>query len=156
MERRSGQGVPNLGPQTKTDRNRMSVRAVKHLSWIVTLPLMLALVIFSLANRGDVSLDLWPFKEDITLPLSWLLLAALFVGLLIGGVIVWLSGTRNRRRARELRFDKTYLEREVIRLKREVERAKGAAAVSSSHALPPSASNGSGRARSLPAATAGH
>jgi|LKGT01.1.fsa_nt_gi uncharacterized integral membrane protein len=134
----------------------MSVRAVKHISWIVTLPLMLALVIFSLANRGDVSLDLWPFKESITLPLSWLLLAALFVGLLIGGVIVWLSGTRNRRRARELRFDKTYLEREVIRLKREVERATSAAAVSSPHALPPSANNGSGRARSLPAATAGH
>ena len=134
----------------------MSVRAVKHISWIVTLPLMLALVIFSLANRGYVSLDLWPFKESITLPLSWLLLAALFVGLLIGGVIVWLSGTRNRRRARELRFDKTYLEREVIRLKREVERATSAAAVSSPHALPPSANNGSGRARSLPAATAGH
>ncbi len=134
----------------------MSVRAVKHISWIVTLPLMLALVIFSLANRGDVSLDLWPFKESITLPLSWLLLVALFVGLVIGGVIAWLSGAKNRRRARELRFDKTYLEREVIRLKREVERAQGAAAVSSPHALPPSANNGSGRARSLPAATAGH
>jgi len=133
----------------------MSVRAVKHISWIVTLPLMLALVIFSLANRGDVSLDLWPFKESITLPLSWLLLVALLVGLLIGGVIAWLSGARNRRRARELRFDKTYLEREVIRLKREVERAKDAAAASSPHALPPSANNGSGRARSLPAATAG-
>lgn len=137
----------------------MSVRAVKHISWIVTLPLMLALVIFSLANRGDVSLDLWPFKESITLPLSWLLLVALFVGLVIGGVIAWLSGARNRRRARELRFDKTYLEREVIRLKREVERATGATAPSSphaaQHALPPSANNGSGRARSLPAATAG-
>ncbi len=130
---------------------------MKHISWIVTLPLMLALVIFSLANRGHVSLDLWPFKEPTpTMPLSWLLLATLFLGLLIGGAVVWLSGAGNRRRARELRFDKTYLEREVIRLKREVERAKGAAAVSSSHALPPSASNGSGRARSLPAATAGH
>ncbi len=102
----------------------MSVRAVKHISWIVTLPLMLVL-------------------------------ATLFLGLLIGGVIVWLSGARNRRRARELRFDKTYLEREVIRLKRDVERAKDAAAESSPHVLPPSADNGSGRARSLPAAAAG-
>jgi uncharacterized integral membrane protein len=135
----------------------MSVRAVKHISWIVTLPLMLALVIFSLANRARVQLDLWPFSwQHEPIPLSWLLLAALFVGLLIGGGVVWLSGAKNRRRARELRFDKTYLEREVIRLKREVERAQGAAAVSSAHALPPSANNGSGRARSLPAATAGH
>jgi uncharacterized integral membrane protein len=129
---------------------------VKHISWIVTLPLMLVVVIFSLANRGDVSLDLWPFKESITLPLFLPLLGAMFVGLLIGGAVAWLSGARNRRRARELRFDKSHLEREVIRLKREVERAKGAAAPPSSlHALPPSASNGSGRGRSLPAATAG-
>ncbi len=133
---------------------------MKHISWIVTLPLMLALVIFSLANRSTlVQLDLWPFNswpDEPTIPLSWLLLATLFLGLLIGGAVVWLSGARNRRRARELRFDKTYLEREVIRLKRDVERAKDAAAASSPHVLPPSADNGSGRARSLPAATAGH
>jgi uncharacterized integral membrane protein len=129
---------------------------VKHISWIVTLPLMLALVVFSLANRGDVSLDLWPFKESTPpMPLSWLLLATLFLGLLIGGAVVWLSGAKNRRRARELRFDKAHLEREVIRLKREAERAKDTASASSLAALPPSASNGSGRGRSLPAATAG-
>ncbi len=137
------------------------MKAVKHISWIVTLPLMLAVVVFSLANRGDVSLDLWPFKESITLPLFLPLLGALFVGLLIGGAVAWLSGARHRRRARELRFDKTYLEREVIRLRRDVERAKDATAPSAPsapsalHALPPSANNGSGRARSLPAATAG-
>jgi len=128
---------------------------VKHISWIVTLPLMLALVIFSLANRGDVSLDLWPFKESVTLPLSWLLLAALFIGLVIGGAVAWLSGARIRRRTRELRFDKSHLEREVIRLKRDVEHAKDAASPPSLAALPPSASNGSGRGRSLPVATAG-
>lgn len=125
---------------------------MKRISWIVTLPLMLALVIFSLANRGEVGLDLWPFKESVILPLSWLLLGALFVGLLIGGVVVWLSGARKRRRARELRFDKAHLEREVIRLKREVERAKGAAAPASPPVLPPAVKNGSGR---TPAATAG-
>jgi uncharacterized integral membrane protein len=125
---------------------------MKRISWIVTLPLMLALVIFSLANRGEVGLDLWPFKESVILPLSWLLLGALFVGLLIGGVVVWLSGARKRRRARELRFDKAHLEREVIRLKREVERAKGAAVPASPPVLPPAAKNGSGR---TPAATAG-
>lgn len=128
---------------------------MKRLSWIITLPLMLALVIFSIANRGAVSLDLWPFREGITLPLSWLLLGALFVGLLIGGAVAWLSGAKSRRRARELRFDKAHLEREVIRLKREVERAQGAGAPSSRQALPPSAGNGSGRGPSLPSATAG-
>ncbi len=118
---------------------------------------MLALVIFSLANRGDVSLDLWPFnKESIPpMPLFLPLLGALFIGLLIGGSVAWLSGARIRRRARELRFDKAHLEREVIRLKRDVERAKDTAPASSLAALPPSASNGSGRGRSLPAATAG-
>ena len=131
---------------------------MRRLSWIVTLPLMLALVVFSLANRGEVSLDLWPFNESITLPLAWLLLAALFIGLLIGGGVAWLSGARHRQRARELRFDKTHLERETIRLKREVERLKAATSQGASpgaqQALPPSASNGSGRARSLPADSA--
>ena len=127
---------------------------MRRLSWIVTLPLMLALVVFSLANRGEVSLDLWPFKESITLPLAWLLLAALFIGLLVGGGVAWLSGARHRRRARELRFDKTHLEREVIRLRRDVERAKAAAAPSTPEALPPAASNGSGRTRALPAESA--
>lgn len=130
---------------------------MRHISWIVTLPLMLALVVFSLANRGEVSLDLWPFNESIALPLSWLLLLALFIGLLVGGTVAWLSGAKSRRRARELRFDKAHLEREVIRLRREVERAKGApvpSGRSSLQALPPSASNGSGRGRSLAAAGA--
>ena len=118
---------------------------------------MLALVVFSLANRGEASLDLWPFSESITLPLSWLLLIALFVGLIVGGTVAWLSGAKSRRRARELRFDKAHLEREVIRLRRDVERAKSAASPSkpsSLQALPPSAGNGSGRGRSLAAAGA--
>lgn len=137
---------------------------MRHISWIVTLPLMLALVVFSLANRGDVTLDLWPFNLPVTLPLFLPLLGAAFVGLLAGGTVAWLSGAKSRRRARELRFDKTHLEREVIRLRREVERAKSASVSTgpsrpsgraSLQALPPSASNGSGRGRSLPAATAG-
>jgi uncharacterized integral membrane protein len=128
---------------------------MKHLSWIVTLPLMLALVIFSLANRGEVGVDLWPFEERFALPLSWLMLGSLFVGVLAGGVAAWLSGAKNRRRARELKFDKSHLEREVIRLKREVERAKGAEAETTAPALPPSANNGSGRARPLSTAATG-
>ncbi len=137
---------------------------MRHISWIVTLPLMLALVVFSLANRGEVSLDLWPFNESVTWPLSWLLLIALFVGLLAGGTVAWLSGAKSRRRARELRFDKAHLEREVIRLRREAERAKsasvpsvpsGPSGPSALQALPPSAGNGSGRGRPLTAASAG-
>ena len=133
---------------------------MKHLSWIVTLPLMLALVVFSLANRGEVGVDLWPFEERFALPLSWLMLGSLFVGVVAGGVAAWLSGAKTRRRARELKYDKAHLEREVIRLKREVERAKGATGATgaevhgAARALPPSAANGAGRARPLAPAAA--
>ena len=128
---------------------------MRRISWIVTLPLMLALVVFSLANRGEVSLDLWPFNASTPpMPLFVPLLGALFIGLLIGGTAAWLSAAKVRRRARELSFDKSHLEREVIRLKRDVERAKAAATPDASQALPPAASNGSGRARSLPAESA--
>ena len=97
---------------------------MKHLSWIVTFPLMLVLVVFSLANREPVPVDFWPFDWGYFVPLSWLMLGALFVGFLTGALIMWLSGAKARHRARDLRFDKAHLEREVIRLKREVDRVK--------------------------------
>lgn len=136
---------------------------MKHISWIVTLPLTLVLVVFSLANREPVSVDFWPFGWQQTLPLSWLVLGSLFAGFLIGGVIMWLSGARARHRARDLRFDKTHLEREVIRLKREVERVKGQAAQDTQTPQTPATSrapaiaarNGQAGASPLPAVPSG-
>lgn len=97
---------------------------MKRLSWIVTLPLLVIVIVFSVANRHLVTIDLWPFALTQPIPLSWLVLGAAFVGFVIGALVMWLSGAGTRRRARMLDFDKTHLQREVLRLRREVERAK--------------------------------
>ncbi len=99
---------------------------VKRLSWILTLPLIIVTVVFAAANFDFVSLDLWPFAFSLSVPLSVLILGSLFLGVLIGGLAVWLSAGRTRRCARQARRRADELEREVARLRGERERAAGA------------------------------
>lgn len=97
---------------------------MRRISWILTLPLTVVVIFFSVANRGLVELDLWPLAEGFSVPVFVLLLGGLFVGFLAGGLVMWLSGAKGRRRARNWRYKSGDLEREVARLKREVDRAK--------------------------------
>jgi uncharacterized integral membrane protein len=60
----------------------------------------IVVVMFALANRGPVTLSLWPFAEDLSLPLYLVVLGAMVLGLATGGVISWLPKQRLRRRAR--------------------------------------------------------
>jgi uncharacterized integral membrane protein len=115
---------------------------VKRFSWILTLPLIVVAVVFSIANRDPVTLDLWPFDLSLRMPLFAVLLASLVVGLLIGGLAAWLSGAGARRRGRRARRRVEELEREVARLRQESDRATRAG---------PTAVEGGGRA-GLPAA----
>ncbi len=87
---------------------------------------MFVIVSFAFANFDYVSLDLWPLAFSLSVPLSVLILGSLFLGVLIGGLAVWLSAGRTRRRARQARRRADELEREVARLRRERERAAGA------------------------------
>jgi uncharacterized integral membrane protein len=92
---------------------------VKRLTWILTVPLIIVIVAFAIANFDRVTLDLWPFEFFLSVPLSVALLASLVFGLLIGGLAVWLSAGRTRRRARQARRRVDELERELARLARE-------------------------------------
>jgi len=74
----------------------------KFISWIISIPLALVIIIFSLVNRGAVTIDFWPFPAAIGIPLFALILAALMVGILWGGMAAWLAAGRSRKRAREL------------------------------------------------------
>ncbi len=112
---------------------------------------MLVALIFSIANRHTVELDLWPLALSFNLPVFVLMLGILFVGFLAGGTVAWLSGAKSRQRGRESRFRSNHLEREVIRLTRDVERAKESGA-SAPPAAPGAASRRTGN---LPAVSAG-
>ena len=96
--------------------------AVKRISWILTAPLFILLAVFLVINAHPVPVDVWIFEEELRL--SWVLLATLFTGFLAGATVMWISGSKRRRLGREARFRSSHLEREVIRLKREVERAR--------------------------------
>ena len=124
---------------------------MRRISWIVTLPLMAVVIVLSIFNRAPVTIDLWPLGEQVTLPLSFLVLGGIFVGFLAGALIMWISASRGRRRAREAKFRSSHLEREVIRLQREVDRAK--------QQTPPTPAagprGGTGEGASVPAVSSG-
>ena len=87
---------------------------MKRVSWILTLPLALIAVAFAIANRQSVTLDLWPFQLAVgPLPFFVWFLGALFMGILTGGMAVWLTGRKVRRRARSAERRARELEREL-------------------------------------------
>ncbi len=113
----------------------------------MTLPLTLVVVVFAVANRNTfVAIDLFPFDvADYPVPLLALVLACLLFGFLCGGVVMWLSAGKTRRRARESHYRASNLEREVAYLKRKQHEAAEKAAVNNP---------GAGADTQLPAASA--
>ena len=101
---------------------------MKRFSWILTLPLIVVAVIFAIANRKPITLDLWPFEASPQLPLFVILLACVVFGLVVGGLATWLSAAPARQRARQARRRVAELEREAARPRQERDRAAGAVA----------------------------
>ena len=75
---------------------------MRRLSFIVSLPLFIILVVFAVDNRGDVALSFWPLPWGAALPVFVALFLALLIGFLAGAVAAWLSAGRTRRRLRDL------------------------------------------------------
>jgi uncharacterized integral membrane protein len=92
---------------------------VKHLSWIITVPVMLVVVVFALANRHAAMLRFWPFPWSTELPIYVIVLCCLLVGFLVGAAFAWLSAGPRRRRARETAERARELARQVAELKRQ-------------------------------------
>ncbi|HYH17203.1 MAG TPA: LapA family protein [Azospirillum sp.] len=86
---------------------------MRYLTWIITLPIALAAVLFAISNREAVTLSLWPLPFTVEAPVYLATLIALLVGFIAGGVITWMGQGRHRRRARA-QSDRAYtLEREL-------------------------------------------
>ncbi len=90
--------------------------------------ILVAIVILSLANRGDVTVNLLPagmagilegtMPNAFQVPLFLVSLASIGVGLVIGYILEWLREHRHRRLAKEKAREAANLNREVDRLKR--------------------------------------
>lgn len=82
--------------------------------WIVAMPLAAAVIVFSVNNRAGVVLDLWPLDMvTVPLPVFSVVLAGLFAGFLMGGLVAWMSGGKARRRGRHERQRAERAEREL-------------------------------------------
>jgi uncharacterized integral membrane protein len=91
---------------------------MKHVSWIVTLPVTLVVVIFAVANRELAVLSFWPLPWSAGLPIWLIVLGCLLAGFLLGATVAWLSGGPRRRRARQTAERARELARQLAELQR--------------------------------------
>ena len=87
------------------------------ISWLIMLPLALVVVVFTIANRSVVSLDLWPMPVAVDIPVFALGLVGCVVGFLAGAVIAWFSGGRRRAVNRKLVRQLEAAQREETKLR---------------------------------------
>ena len=98
---------------------------LRRLVWFpIALVAAVLLVTLSVANRDEVRLVLDPFRPDapvisLRLPFYAYLLAALTIGVILGGVSTWLTQARWRRTARVKAQDAMRWQAEADRLTRE-------------------------------------
>ena len=89
---------------------------------LVLVPVALIVVLFSVANRAPVRVSLDPISRDapslaLDLPLFAVILAAIAVGILIGGFASWLAQGKHRKAARVNRREADKLRNEAQSLR---------------------------------------
>jgi uncharacterized integral membrane protein len=97
---------------------------IKLLRLIVGIVALVIIIAFAIANRSVVGVGLVPFPTTIELPVYGVFLFGLVIGVLAGGIVVWLGGHAKRRDARKLRHRTWALENQVNVLKRDSDQAQ--------------------------------
>ncbi|HWB45956.1 MAG TPA: hypothetical protein VG900_10995 [Hyphomicrobiaceae bacterium] len=101
---------------------------LRRILWfVVAFPVSLVLVALAVANRHAVRLVLDPFRPDepaisLVLPFYVYLFAAVFIGILIGGLSTWATRSAWRRSARQRAAEAQRWRAEADRLQRERDR----------------------------------
>jgi len=85
--------------------------------WFLAIPPLILLLLFTLSNADTVPLKLWPFDWKYEMPLSVAILTAAGLGLLLGGLLVWITELGQRRRARRAEETVRLLEEQIRDLK---------------------------------------
>lgn len=93
---------------------------------IVFVPLALIILFFAMANRGSVTISLDPFGQvgdtsgpSFDAPLFLVVLAAMAIGVVAGGVSSWMGHLPLRRAAREARAEAKKARGEVEQLRQQ-------------------------------------
>ncbi|MBN9063975.1 MAG: DUF1049 domain-containing protein [Rhizobiales bacterium 65-9] len=92
------------------------------LKWILIAPLAAIVILFSIANRAPVAVSFDPVSRDApayvaTLPLYLVVLAAIGLGVIVGGLGAWFAQGRHRKAERRLRREAQTLRADVERYK---------------------------------------
>ena len=90
------------------------------LKWSLLLPVAVLAVMLAIANRTPVELAFDPFgASDLSIraPLFIVAFASMMIGVVIGGVAVWMRQGRHRRAARAARSEARRLHAEADRLR---------------------------------------
>lgn len=96
----------------------------RFLETLILVPIAVVLAVLAVANRTPVSLSLDPFRPEetaltVTVPLYWVIFAALALGVLLGGMAVWMRQGRYRKAARRNRREAAHLREEVETIKKQ-------------------------------------
>jgi uncharacterized integral membrane protein len=95
------------------------------LRWTIYLPLALAILWFAMANRGSVKISLDAFQTgdfadyEFSAPLFLVVMTAMAIGVLAGGLASYLSHAGVRRAARFARAEAAKAKSEVDKLRAE-------------------------------------
>jgi hypothetical protein len=88
---------------------------------IILVPVIVLAVLLAVANRGDITLMLDPLQREggpsVQVPVYLVVLVAIMLGVIMGGIATWLAQGRHRRAARAAR-------REVASLRAEADRMR--------------------------------
>ncbi len=95
---------------------------------LIALPFLALLALFAVSNPQQVQLGLWPTDLSVSASLAIAVLAAMGVGLLLGGLLVWSGAVGTRLRARRAEHAARLLEAQVAELKAEVASLRGRSA----------------------------
>lgn len=95
----------------------------KFFYWIIVAPLAVAIVVFSVNNQTEVTLDLWPLDTaSAPLPVFLIVLSSMVAGFLAGGLVAWKSAGRTRTRARAEARRADQAERELAAARDRIDR----------------------------------
>ncbi|RDJ25032.1 LapA family protein [Bosea caraganae] len=89
---------------------------------LILVPIALAIVLFSVANRASVPISLDPISRDapqfvFELPLFAVVLISIAAGVLIGGLASWIAQGKHRKAARRSRREADALRNEAQSLR---------------------------------------
>ncbi|WIJ25301.1 lipopolysaccharide assembly protein LapA domain-containing protein [Devosia sp. RR2S18] len=96
----------------------------KIVGWLVLVPLCLVLIVFALANRHLVAVNLNPFNfveapaPGYGVPLFIVLYVVLLVGVLLGGIATWFAQAHHRRAEKHWRREARHLNEELETMRR--------------------------------------